>query len=266
MVEPFSSGHSKVTSTFSSPDVSHRYQKGLLHIGRFFFKYRNGLFPFIWVLLMIGSAPLFYGKSLHSGAFNNLLGLSVALLGEGWRILVVGLVYIIRGGRNKKFYAESLVTEGIYAHTRNPMYLGNLLIILGGAILYNAPLFYVTAIPFYIFAYYTITWAEEEYLGSRFGREYEGYCRRVNRIFPSLIGLGDTIRSRQFNWKRVLSKEYSSFVSFFIIILGIFTWKHILLYGFHQSRPFFIHIGYLYLLSIAMLAIVKSIKKQGLLG
>lgn len=265
-MESFSPGHSKVNSTFASPEVFPRYQKVLLHFGRLFFKYRNGIFPLVWVLLMIGSTPQFQGKHLYSGAFNNLLGLSVALLGEVWRILVVGLVYVIRGGRNKKFYAENLVTEGIYAHTRNPMYLGNLMIIAGGAILYNAPLFYVTAIPFYFFAYYTITLAEEEYLGSRFGPEYDEYRRRVNRIFPSLKGLGETIYSREFNWKRVLSKEYSSFVSFVIIILGIFTWKHILLYGVHHSRPFFFHIGYLYLISFALLAIVKTIKKQGLLG
>lgn len=245
---------------------SYRYQKVFLHFGHFFFKYRNGIFPFIWILLMIASTPQLHAKHLHSGTFNNLLGLSVSLLGEVWRILVVGLVYVIRGGRNKKFYAENLVQEGIYAHTRNPMYLGNLLIILGGAILYNAPLFYVTAIPFYFFAYYTITLAEEEYLSSHFGPEYDEYRRRVNRIFPSLNGLWDTIRSRPFNWKRVLSKEYSSFVSFLIIILGIFTWKHILLFGVHESRPFFFHIGYLYLLGFAMLAIVKFIKKQGFLG
>ena len=46
-------------------------------------------------------------------------------------MLTIGYEYIVRGGRQGKVYAEDLVQGGVFAHSRNPLYLGNLLIIVG---------------------------------------------------------------------------------------------------------------------------------------
>ena len=58
-------------------------------------------------------------------------GAIVALLGGVVRGVTIGFVYIVRGGRDGKAYADGLVREGIFAHSRNPMYVGNILMAVG---------------------------------------------------------------------------------------------------------------------------------------
>ena len=56
-------------------------------------------------------------------------GFVVASIGQLLRVAVIGFAYITRGGRNRRIVADSLVQAGIFAHSRNPLYLGNLLIV-----------------------------------------------------------------------------------------------------------------------------------------
>jgi len=76
-----------------------------------------------------------------------------------------------------------LTTSGPYAYTRNPLYLGSLLLALGFAI--AACSWWIVALMVLIFAaiYAPIITAEERYLRRTFP-EYGEYARRVPRIFP----------------------------------------------------------------------------------
>ena len=65
-------------------------------------------------------------------------------------------------------------------------------------------------IPFFIFAYLAIIHAEENFLGKTFGQEFKDYCKRVNRIIPNFSGIGNTIKGMEFNWKRLIVKEYAT--------------------------------------------------------
>ena len=76
----------------------------------------------------------------------DLLGLAIAAAGESLRILMIGYRHIVRGGRQGAVDALDLVGDGFFAHCRNPLYLGNLLIVLGIAIIANAPLFYAVGL------------------------------------------------------------------------------------------------------------------------
>jgi len=71
-----------------------------------------------------------------------MLGLITTVLGQAVRGATIGLAYIVRGGKEGKPYADGLVTEGIFRHCRNPLYVGNILMLLGVGILANS-LFYV---------------------------------------------------------------------------------------------------------------------------
>jgi hypothetical protein len=139
-----------------------------------------------------------------------VVGTIIALSGQTLRALTIGLAYIKRGGKKKKVYAETLVQEGIFAHCRNPLYLGNLLILIGVGIAGNSLLFVLFGIPFLIFAYLAIIYAEENYLGKKFGQEFDDYCRRVNRIIPNFSGLGNTMKGMEFKWNRLVVKEYAT--------------------------------------------------------
>ena len=77
--------------------------------------------------------------------------------------------------------ASSVVTSGIYRYTRNPMYVGILLVLLGCFVAFGA-LSGLVGLPIFI-AYmnrFQIR-PEERALQAKFGREYNEYQARVRR-------------------------------------------------------------------------------------
>ena len=76
----------------------------------------------------------------------DVVGVLVALAGQALRAVVIGLAYIKRGGRNKEITADRLVSEGVFAHSRNPLYVGNFLIVTGLLIVWNSPLAYAVVL------------------------------------------------------------------------------------------------------------------------
>lgn len=77
--------------------------------------------------------------------------------------------------------ASSLVVSGIYKVSRNPMYLG-LLIILSAWFLYLGNFFTLVVLP--VFVWYITNFQikpEEEALRKIFSQEYENYCSQVRR-------------------------------------------------------------------------------------
>jgi len=177
----------------------------MVNVGNFLFHYRNFLFPIFYLALFIPAQNIF--SDFYTAI---ILGLIIALLGQKIRIVTIGLVYIIRGGRNRKIYAEELVSEGIFSHCRNPLYLGNILELLGLGIMSNSIIFILIVFPLFLFFYQAIVLAEENFLFDKFGQQFSDYSKKVNRWIPNLKGIVKTIKSMSFNWKRVLIKEYNS--------------------------------------------------------
>lgn len=184
----------------------------MVAIGNFLYRYRNFLFILLYLLLFIPSPKIFneenFGPKYYYWPIT--IGLVITILGQLIRGLTIGLAYIIRGGKDKKVYADTLVTTGIFNHCRNPLYVGNILMLLGAGILANSLIYLTLVIPFFLFTYDAIVLAEEHFLRTKFGNEFNQYCKRVNRWVPSLKGLTATFRSMRFRWKRWLIKEYNT--------------------------------------------------------
>jgi len=142
----------------------------------------------------------------------------------------MGFDYIERGGKEGKVYASRLVTGGLYAHVRNPMYLGNLLMALGIGLYSSSPLLLVTALPFFVFFYYAMMPNEEEFLRTTFGAEFEDYCRRVNRLLPCFRGIGATLSNFTFNWKKPLMKENGT-AFWTLVALALLPWWRLYFMG-----------------------------------
>jgi len=176
---------------------------GLVQAGRFAFRYRGLLLPIAIVLLLVPSPAL-----LPDPAVAGLIGLAIALVGQFVRSATVGLEYIIRGGKDHQVYADKLVTGGIYSHVRNPMYVGNFLLVLGMSIASNSWVFLLLGIPIVVLMHKAIVAAEEDFLRNKFGAEFDAFCARSPRWMPRLSGLAATFRSLTFNWRRMLVKEY----------------------------------------------------------
>jgi protein-S-isoprenylcysteine O-methyltransferase Ste14 len=80
---------------------------------------------------------------------------------------------------------RELATTGPYAHTRNPLYLGSVLMAAGFAVaLLSWPVALVLAIMFAVIYIPTIA-SEERFLRATFP-EFPDYCRRVPRFIPRL--------------------------------------------------------------------------------
>jgi protein-S-isoprenylcysteine O-methyltransferase Ste14 len=184
----------------------------MISIGNFFFRYRNFLFLFLYLALFIPSAPLFSPANL--GPFYYIwpvtIGLIITISGQLIRCDTIGLAYIIRGGKEGKVYAEELVTGGIFKHCRNPLYVGNILMLCGVGVLSNSLLYVLVFIPFFLFVYQAIVLAEEHFLRNKFGEQYNRYVNSVNRWVPRLQGISATFKSMHFKWRRWILKEYNT--------------------------------------------------------
>ncbi len=77
--------------------------------------------------------------------------------------------------------ATTLITSGIYAWTRNPMYLGLSILLLGWGIKLGSLSPLAGPLLFIPFIWYVQIRVEEHVLQLRFGEDYERYCHRVNR-------------------------------------------------------------------------------------
>lgn len=184
----------------------------MIRIGNFFFRYRNQLFIFLYLFLFVPSPPLF-----NEAVFGNvyyywpiIAGLTITIIGQLIRGGTIGLSYIIRGGKDKKVFADALVTTGIFNHCRNPLYVGNILMLFGVGVLSNSLLYVVIVMPVFVIIYHAIVLAEENFLRNKFGTQFDQYCRKVNRWLPSIKGLLATFNSMRFQWRRWLIKEYNT--------------------------------------------------------
>jgi len=192
----------------------------MVSIGNFFFRYRNVLFIFLYLALFIPSPHIFTEDALGQNYYiwPIILGLIITVSGQLIRGLTIGLAYIVRGGQNKKVYAENLVTEGIFHHCRNPLYVGNILMLLGVGLLSNSILFVGVLMPLFLFIYQAIVLAEENFLRNKFGKDFEMYCNRVDRWWINWKGIGRTLQGMRFNVRRWILKEYNTQ---FIWLVGI---------------------------------------------
>lgn len=200
----------------------------MIEIGNFFFRYRNWLFIVLYLLLFLPSPPLF--RPEHFGEnywlIPLVLGLVVTIGGQIIRGATIGLAYIIRGGKDKKVYAEELVTSGIFNHCRNPLYVGNILMLLGVGILSNSLIYIAIIMPLFLFIYQAIVLAEENFLRKKFGERFDQYCANVNRWIPSLAGIGSSFSEMKFNWKRWILKEYNTQFVWMVGIVLIILFKY----------------------------------------
>ncbi|MDP3071386.1 MAG: isoprenylcysteine carboxylmethyltransferase family protein [Opitutaceae bacterium] len=77
--------------------------------------------------------------------------------------------------------ASSLVASGIYRATRNPMYLGALVVLIGWAVFLANALALVLAGTFVVYLNRFQIIPEEKALTTRFGPEFAAYCAKVRR-------------------------------------------------------------------------------------
>ena len=161
---------------------------------------------------------------LEKGAFHYPMGshdwdlayeftcFTVALAGLLVRVKTIGHVPKGTSGRNSKSQKASVLnTTGMYSAVRNPLYLGNCLVLLGITLMTQSwELVLINSLLFAL-AYLPIILREEEFLMEQFGRAYQEYAASVPCLIPKL----NLWRAPDlpFNLRTVLRREHDTWIS-----------------------------------------------------
>jgi len=140
--------------------------------------------PLAWGLAVIAGLALDWFvplRFLPAGLPARVIGVIVfvvALVLFAWAI-----VTIIRAGSNVPGNrpTTTIVAGGPYRFTRNPIYLGMFLGLIGLAIAFDSLWLLLMLVPFALVIRYAVVAREEAYLERKFGDVYRGYCARVRR-------------------------------------------------------------------------------------
>lgn len=150
------------------------------------------------VARVIARPPVLYLTCLLLGlSLDRLLPLplilpEIALIrwAVGGGLILIGVAIVAAGVRNFSRAAtpvpsnqpvRALVTTGIHARSRNPIYVGMFLLYAGIGIGARSPWVLILALPLVIILRYRVVAREETYLERRFGDAYRDYKARVRR-------------------------------------------------------------------------------------
>jgi protein-S-isoprenylcysteine O-methyltransferase Ste14 len=235
----------------------------LIACGNFFFRYRNSVFLIVMLVLLVSFPPEWPGASRTYELGGDIAGLILALAGQALRAAVIGFVYIKRGGLNKRVYADTLVTEGFFGVCRNPLYVGNFLMLAGLLLIHGNPWVIALGMTFFLFAYVSIVAAEEHFLSGKFGSDYSAYCCDVNRWWPDFGRLAGSTEGMRFNWQRVVIKDYSTFSTNIATALVLLSYEAVHWHGFAGAQSRLVICGILLLLLGAAALSIRYAKKSG---
>jgi protein-S-isoprenylcysteine O-methyltransferase Ste14 len=131
----------------------------------------------MWLLADVGPVLPLPGSVRTGGA--------IAIAALGLAIMLAGVVSFRHAKTTinplKPESSTALVTSGVYEHTRNPMYLGMLVILIGWATYLSSPLALLGPVAFYLFIGRFQIGPEERALEKLFGADFERYKTRVRR-------------------------------------------------------------------------------------
>jgi protein-S-isoprenylcysteine O-methyltransferase Ste14 len=159
---------------------------------------RAALHSIPYLLLCLVILPWVFARSLGSGPITGrgvMLGGLLMVAGFGLSAWCVRLLVVRGGGTQSPLDpTKHLVVAGPYRHVRNPMIVGNLLLLCGEAVLFSSRGVLLYAVLFWLTWHVLLVSREEPSLRRRFGSEYDTYRRKVPRWLPRVAGAAATQR------------------------------------------------------------------------
>src|SRR6266508_1953220 len=116
--------------------------------------------------------------------------LTPAILPAGAALIIVGAVLVVLARREFAQHGQPtdpgrptsmLVTTGVFAISRNPLYFGGVCILVGIALALSLLWVLVLLLPALVACHYVLIAPEERYLAAKFGEEYRLYAASVHR-------------------------------------------------------------------------------------
>ena len=229
--------------------------------GAWLFKWRSYL-PLLLIplfILALRNAKVIeriYGDDISE--FWEGIAVIISFAGLGIRCLTVG--YVPRGtsGRNTQSQAaEVLNTTGMYSVTRNPLYLGNFVILFGITLFMQVWWFALIVWAGYWLYYERIIFTEEEFLRLKFGSEFIAWAHKTPLVIPNFKKWRSP--NLPFSFKTVLRREFSSYFS----IVAVYFFLEIAR-GFLATKRFSVDNAWLifFCVSMAVYFTLRTLKKK----
>src|SRR5215217_9208859 len=145
---------------------------------------RNLFFTILQPGIVAGLVPYWILGSLSTAAFKNSLSsfqyLAIFIFAAGVAILLYCISLFAVKGKGTLSPADptkKLVVSGLYKFSRNPMYIGVMLMLIGEAVFFSSSSLWIyTALVFIAFNLFIVL-HEEPRLKEDFGREYQQYLK-----------------------------------------------------------------------------------------
>jgi protein-S-isoprenylcysteine O-methyltransferase Ste14 len=198
---------SKKTGSFLESRTSALLKRRLARIGRSLFPHRLEIGLGVVAVAVPFIRPTI--ATLPSELRLKAAGLCLVLAGLGVRVWAAG--FAGRHTRSSRIEGSQLGTAGPYAHVRNPIYLGSVILGIGMVILSGDRRLLLPCALTFLVLYFGMIPAEEEFLSQKFQDQYEVYCRNVPRLIPRITGWPEAVKT-PFNWRAVCGEWQLSLI------------------------------------------------------
>jgi protein-S-isoprenylcysteine O-methyltransferase Ste14 len=185
------------------------------------FQYRSYTpIPFLFAMVLFAKPT---AVTLLGGGIVTMLGESIRF----WGVAYAGSLTRVTGSVG----APEVVIAGPFAHVRNPLYIGNILMYTGIGVMSNAltPWLVLVALLYFSFQYSLIVSLEEEFLEKEFGEGYIEYKKNVPRFNPRFRPYVHPNQEHQMaNWAEGVRSERRTFqaiVLVMVLLLLIWIWR-----------------------------------------
>ena len=147
-----------------------------------------GVGPIFVIIIAAITAAAFFCRNLKIFEAGKVEGLKIPFIIVGIVLIVLGVILWISGAVLSKLddniIKGNLVTTGVYAWVRNPIYSAFLFICTGVIFIIGNLFFLVLPVLYWLFLTILMMKTEEKWLRNEFGEKYDDYCRKVNRCIP----------------------------------------------------------------------------------
>lgn len=150
-------------------------------------------------------------------AWSLCIGGSVVLLGEAGRMWASGYI-----DKNME-----LATAGPYRYTRNPLYVANLILLIGFCVIAANPYVALLALLAFAMIYRPVLMNEARHMRELFGEDYRRWAEYVPMFFPRFPGYKG--KPRAFSWPLVIQhrehKNAIAFIAGIAVFAGLYLWR-----------------------------------------
>jgi protein-S-isoprenylcysteine O-methyltransferase Ste14 len=198
--------------TNTAPHLSATEQSPAARLGGVLFRNRS------WIPVPFLAVPLLAPGRMS--AANWVVGALLVAVGEAVRL--AGVAAAGTDTRRRSREVQRLVTYGVFAWVRNPLYVANFLIWMGFTVISGVYWFLPIAALLFALEYTLIVRYEEGVLESIFGSSYLAYKSRTPRWLPRPPGAANR-ESGPHDWREAVRSETSTFLAYagLVVAFGV---------------------------------------------